>query len=230
MSRFHDSTQVRTLHRLVLPARCHDPGETPVRRGLYIDCETSGMDWVNDDIVELGLVPFTYTDDGRVAEVLHQETQCYLNAPSRPLGVEVVARTGLSDTHLANRHIDVEATAELILRSELVIAHNARHDRPFVERAVPAARERPWACSRLEVPWITEGFTSAALDSLAYQFGVFPAGSHRALADCETALWLLAQRLPRSGRPVLGALLERALVPSCCFADCLRMDFPDCLA
>ena len=79
---------------------------------------------------------------------------------------------------------------------------------------MPAARARPWACSRLEVPWLTEGFTSAALDSLAHQFGVFPAQSHRALADCETGIWLLAQRLPRSGRPVLGALLERALSPS----------------
>ena len=34
MPRFHDPTQVRTLHRLVLPARCHDPGDAPVRRGV----------------------------------------------------------------------------------------------------------------------------------------------------------------------------------------------------
>ena len=214
MNQFHDPTQVRTLHRLVLPPRCHDPGDAPVRRGVYVDVETNGMDWAHDDIVELGLMPFLYTDHGRVVEVLHEETQSYFSAPSRPLGAEVVARTGLTDAQLANRHIDVEAAQALILRSELIVAHNARHDRPFVERAVPAARERPWACSRLEVAWLTEGFTSAALDSLAHHFGVFPARSHRALADCETGLWLLAQHLPRSGRPVLGALLERALSPS----------------
>ena len=214
MSRFHDPTQVRTLHRLVLPARCHDPGDAPVRRGLYVDVETTGMDWAHDDIVELALLPFTYTDDGRVAEVLHGEAQCYLNAPSRALGAEVAARTGLTDAALAHRHIDVEAAQKLILRSELLVAHNARHDRPFVERAVPAARERRWACSRLEVPWLAEGFTIAALDSLTHHYGVFPARSHRALADCETGLWLLAQRLPRSDRAVLGVLLERALKSS----------------
>ena len=79
---------------------------------------------------------------------------------------------------------------------------------------MPAARERPWACSRLEVPWEAEGLAGAALHCLACAYGVFALERHRALADCETGLWLLAQRLPRSGRPVLGALLERALAPS----------------
>ena len=214
MNRFHDPTQVRTLHRLVLPARCHDPGTAPVRRGLYVDCETTGMDWAHDDVVELALLPFTYTGDGRVAEVLHHEAQCYLSAPDRPLPATVAARTALTDAALAGRHIDVASASALIGRSDLVVAHNARHDRPFVERVIPAARERPWACSRLEVPWLAEGCTSAALDALACHYGVFPARSHRALPDCETGLWLLAQRLPRSGRPVLGVLLERALRPS----------------
>ena len=121
MSRFHDPTQVRTLHRLVLPARCRDPGDAPVRRGLYVDIETTGMDWAHDDIVELALLPFTYTDDGRVASVLHGEAQCHLSAPSRPLGAEVAARTGLTDAALAHRHIDVEAAQKLILRSELLL-------------------------------------------------------------------------------------------------------------
>ena len=214
MSLFHDLTQRRPLHRLVLPALCHDPGDAPVRRGLFVDCETTGMDWAHDSVIELGLLPFTHTADGRVAEVLHDEAQCYLSAPDRPLGAHVVARTGLTDTDLADQHIDGEAARALILRSDLIVAHNARFDRPFVERVVPGARERPWACSRLEVPWLAEGCTSAALDALAWHYGAFPTRSHRALPDCETGLWLLAQRLPRSGRPVLAALLGRALSPT----------------
>lgn len=214
MAQYHDPTQVRTLHRLVLPARCHDPGEAPIRFGVYVDVETTGMDWARDAVVELALVPFTYTDDGRVAEVLHEEAQTYLSAPDRALPPEVAARTGLTDAALEGRHIDVAAANALIARADLVIAHNARFDRPFVERLVPAARERAWAFSRLEVPWYAEGCPSTTLDGLASHYGVYAPERHRALPDCETGLWLVAQRLPRSHRPVLAALLERVRTPT----------------
>ena len=148
------------------------------------------------------------------AEVLHEAAQAYLCAPDRALPDDVAARTGLTEAALANRHIDVAAAETLMRRCDLVVAHNARFDRPFVERIVPAARERPWACSRLEVPWYAEDCPSTTLEGLAHHYGVFPAERHRALADCETGLWLLAQRLPRSHRPVLGALLERAMRPT----------------
>ena len=172
------------------------------------------MDWARDAVVEFALLPFNYTDDGRVTEVRHDEAQSYLSAPGRALPPDVAARTGLTDAALEGKHIDVAAAGALLARADLVVAHNARFDRPFVERTVAQARERPWACSRLEAPWYAEGCPSTTLECLAYHYGVYPAERHRALADCETGLWLLAQRLPRSDRPVLGAVLARALSPS----------------
>ena len=109
---------------------------------------------------------------------------------------------------------DVDEASALIDRSSLVVAHNARFDRPFIERALPAARARPWACTRAEVPWTREGFASQALHCLACAYGVYARDRHRALADCEAGVWLLAQRLPVSGEPVLAALRRRALAPT----------------
>ena len=56
-----------------------------------------------------------------------------------------------------------------------------------------------------------EGFASQALHCLLCAYGVFARDRHRALADCEVGVWLLAQRLPVSGESVLAAMRRRAL-------------------
>ena len=118
--------------------------------------------------------------------------------------------TGLTDDDLRGRHIDIAAANALIERSDLIIAHNARFDRPFFERALPATHDMPWACSMRDVPWTAHGCPSAALHYLGCGYGVFARDRHRALADCEVGVWLLAQTLPNSDRRVLAALRETA--------------------
>ena len=120
----------------------------------------------------------------------------------------------MTDDDVRGERIDVEAASALIERSGLVVAHNARFDRPFVERVLPAVRARPWACTRAEVPWTAEGFASQALHCLLCAHGVYARDRHRALADCEAGVWLLAQRLPVSGDTVLAAMRRRALTPT----------------
>ena len=209
-----DASETRTLHPLVLPARLSDPGAAELRRGLYVDCETTGFSPEHDAVIELALLPFTYTLAGTVVEVLHDEAQAHRNDPGRALPAEITHLTGLTDDDVRGERIDVEAASALIERSGLIVAHNARFDRPFVERVLPAARARPWACTRAEVPWTAEGFASQALHCLLCAYGVYARDRHRALADCEAGVWLLAQRLPVSGDSVLAAMRRRALTPT----------------
>ena len=51
---------------------------------------------------------------------------------------------------------------------------------------------------------------SAALHCLACRYGAFARDRHRALADCEIGVWLLAQTFPNSDRRVLAVLRETA--------------------
>ena len=205
------SPDTRTLHALELPARLCDTGDARLRRGLYVDCETTGFSFEHDQAIELALLPFTYAvDDGRIAEVLHDEAQVHLQDPGRALESDIMALTRLTDEDLRGCSVDVDAASALIARSDLIVAHNARFDRPFFERALPATRAVPWACSLREVPWTTHGCPSAAVHCLACQYGVFARDRHRALADCEVGVWLLAQDLPGSERRVLAALRENA--------------------
>ena len=209
-----DAGETRTLHPLVLPSRVPDPGDAELRRGLYVDCETTGFSPALDAVIELAMLPFTYTLGGSVVEVLPDEAQVHRNDPGRPLPAEITHLTGLTDDDVRGARIDVEAAGVLIERSDLVVAHNAGFDRPFVERVLPAARARPWACTRAEVPWIAEGFASRALHCLLCAYGVYARDRHRALADSEAGVWLLAQRLPVSGESVLAAMRRRALTPT----------------
>ena len=68
--------------------------------------------------------------------------------------------------------------------------------------------------SRASIPWTEEGFASQALHCLLCVYEVFAGDRHRALADCEAGVWLLAQRLPVSGDSVLAAMRRRALTPT----------------
>ena len=208
---YEPRAETRTLHALELPARLCDTGGAALRRALYVDCETTGLSFERDQAIEVAMLPFTYAvADGRIGEVLHHEAQVHLDDPGRPLDAEVTALTGLTDADLRGQRIDVAAATALIERSDLIIAHNARFDRPFFERALPATGARPWVCSMREVPWTAHGCPSAALHCLLCHYGVFARDRHRALADCEAGVWLLAQTLPRSHRRVLAALRENA--------------------
>ena len=200
----------RTLRAIELPQRLCDPGGAELRRGLFVDCETTGLSFERDRVIEVAMLPFIYAVDGRIADVLHHEALACLQDPGQPLDAEITHLTGLTDDDLRGQYIDIDAANARIARADLIVAHNARFDRPFLERALPMAPTRHWACSMREVPWTAHGLPSTALHCLACSYGVFARDRHRALADCEVGVWLLAQSLPGAGQRVMAALRARA--------------------
>ena len=148
-----DAGQARTLQAIALANQPHDAAPGPRRRGLFIDCETTGLDHGRDQVIELAMLPFTYAIDGHITEVLRGEARAWRQDPGRPLPPEITRITGLTDADLEGEAIDTAAAAELVAGAHLVVAHNAGFDRPFLEALVPAARDAAWACSQHEVSW-----------------------------------------------------------------------------
>lgn len=200
----------RTLLPLALPAQLFDPGPAALLRGLFVDCETTGTDPEHDEVIEIAMFPFSYTPQGRIVHLLHREARAWRSDPGRPLAPEIVALTGLSDEMLRGERIDAEAAGALLGAANMVVAHNAKFDRAFFEKILPAARDKPWACSLEEVPWTEAGFPSRSLHCLACRYGAYARDRHRALADCEVGLWLLASVLPHTGRGVFATMREKA--------------------
>ncbi|WP_018113012.1 exonuclease domain-containing protein [Caulobacter sp. UNC279MFTsu5.1] len=66
------------------------------------DVETTGLDWRQDEIIELAMVPFRYGVDGRIYEVgkaFHGFRQ-----PTRPIPPEITALTGIDDAIFLSRN------------------------------------------------------------------------------------------------------------------------------
>jgi DNA polymerase-3 subunit epsilon len=93
--------------------------------------------------------------------------------------------------------------------ARIVIAHNAKFDRPICERHWPVLREKNWACSLEQIPWRVEAMDAQKLGYILNQYGLFHTG-HRASDDCHALLHILAAPLKVSGKPALAALLENA--------------------
>ena len=179
--------------------------------GIFLDVETTGLSHENDRIIEIALVPFEFSKDGRIFNLL--EAYSGLEDPETPLSQKIISLTGLTDEMLAGKSFDDEAIKSIVESSNLIIAHNANFDRKFVERRFSIFNGKSWACSASQVAWEDEGLASVKLEYLAYKFGYFFEG-HRAQVDCYASLHLLSMTLPKSGDLVLKSLLNNARLKS----------------
>jgi DNA polymerase III subunit epsilon len=205
------SADYRVLRRLRTRERSIVPGGVAIRRGLFVDVETTGLDPTQDEIIELAMVPFEYGLNGEiysVGEPFHR-----LRQPSQPIPSEITALTGITDAMVASATIDpIEVTA-FAAEAALIIAHNAGFDRKFLEHFCKSFEAKAWACSMTQVDWIDEGHEGLKLSYLATGAGFFY-DRHRATHDCLAALELLRRPLSKSGRTALAQLLEKARVPT----------------
>jgi DNA polymerase-3 subunit epsilon len=211
VARLEASGDYRILRRLEPRANYHAPDGSPTRRGIFVDVETTGLNPATDEIIELAMVPFDFSGDGRIFAV--HESFSRFRDPGRPIPAVVTALTGISDAMVAGASIGVAEIEAFVGPAALVVAHNAAFDRRFLERLCCAFVTLAWACSWADLPWADEGFDSAKLGHLATAHGFFHDG-HRAVHDCHAGIEILSRTLPRSGRTALGVLLEKARQPA----------------
>ncbi|MBR1281310.1 3'-5' exonuclease [Bradyrhizobium sp. AUGA SZCCT0177] len=188
-------------------------GTAPCRSapfGIFLDVETTGLDPSNDTVIELAMLPFDYTMDGKILTV--GEPFVRLRNPGLPIPAAVTALTGITDEMVVDASIDPEEVMSFVEAASIITAHNAKFDRPFCENLWPVFASKPWGCSYREIAWADEGFEGAKLCHLAAGHGFFFDG-HRAADDCRAGVEILARKLPRSGQTGLAALLESARRP-----------------
>jgi len=205
------SDDYKVLRRLQ-PRRIIQPDDGSARfRGILLDLETTGLDPNSEEIIEIALLPFSYSADGRIFEIGEGFDQ--LRQPGKPIPKIVTDLTGLTDAMVAGHSIDPQDVADFVVDAHLIVAHNARFDRPFAERFCDVFKEKYWACSMADIDWPAEGAEGTKLFYLLILQGLFFEG-HRALNDCEAAIELLARPMPRSGDLAFAALLKNARMSS----------------
>lgn len=176
--------------------------------GVFLDIEATGLDFAADKLIELGMVTFEYTADGRIFRLL-DEFNGYQD-PNIPIPEAISKLTGITDDAVRGHEIEADVVADYLQNVDLIIAHNAQFDRIFFETTFPSVPPKAWSCSMYDVNWNVEGISSHKLEYIAYKYGFFYEG-HRAVIDCLAGIHILAQDLLNSKQSVLKQLLTNAL-------------------
>jgi DNA polymerase-3 subunit epsilon len=176
-------------------------------RGVVLDTETTGFDVENDRVIELGMLLFEFDPvSGAIYQVL--EVFDELEDPGFEIPPASIAVHHITDDMVRNKRIDDARVTGFLKNVDVVIAHNASFDRPFVETRWPVFETLNWGCSIKDIDWREEGFGSAKLEYLLSTQGYFYE-AHRAETDCWALIALLNQVLPQSQQTALLALLEK---------------------
>ena len=206
--RLDASGDYKVLRRIPSPTIVPRPPLRHERIALLIDLETTGLDTIVDEVIEIGMLKATYdVRTGIVGDLVG--TFGSFREPTRPIPAEVTRLTGIDFEMVAGQRVDPSEVEAFVAGCHVAIAHNAAFDRQVAERHWPAFDRLPWACSATEVCWTEFGFASAKLGSLLAEFGLFN-GAHRAVDDCAALAELLGRRSQGSAEPVMSLLLTSA--------------------
>lgn len=184
------------------------PSPTPLLKAAFLDVETTGTSALTDQIIELGIVIVEYCPStGQAYRVL--ETYSELADPGMPIPATSTKIHGITDEMVRGKSFISAEIEDLVRDVSLIIAHNAKFDRQFVEARFPFFQEKAWSCSFSQIPWKSEGFGSAALEHLLYRAG-FHFNGHRAVVDCHALLTVLQLDLPSYDIKAFKKLLDIA--------------------
>lgn len=183
-----------------------------IRMGAVIDVETTGLDQRKDHIIEIGIRVFKF--NRLTGELLSLDSSYSgFQDPGVPLSNEVKAITGITDEMLRGKIIDWIKINEILSRCQIIIAHNASFDRPFIDKQSLESKNKIWGCSLKQVDWNSYGFHTQKLDVLSIYHGFFT-DAHRALNDSDALIYLLSLKHKNSKYPYLFELLNNAKKPT----------------
>jgi DNA polymerase-3 subunit epsilon len=165
----------------------------PTRRVLILDTETTGLDWRAESIIELAMlaVDVDLQTGKPVGEVEVYED---FEDPGRPIPPEIVKLTGITSQDVKGQKLNEAKIKDMVERADLIVAHNAGFDRPFVENRLEVFEHKAWACSFQGINWKAQGMGSAKLEFLCSELGWFY-DAHRAQVDCHALLRVLSSPL-----------------------------------
>lgn len=194
----------RILERLKEEARYNEHAGQKVFVGSAIDTETTGLDGEVDKIIELSIINFTFDMDGNIYDLI--DVYSGFEDPGHPLSEEVKRVTGITDEDVKGQTIDTERATALLKSSAVIIAHNSKFDRIFIDNRFPEAKGLRWGCTLNDVDWSAEPVDGKSLSVLAAGYGFF-FDAHRAETDVRADIHLMTFN-DINGNPLLNQVLD----------------------
>lgn len=157
-----------------------------MRSALILDTETSGLDPLSDQVLEVGCILYDLASASTVTAY-----SSLLFAESN--NAEAINRIPVAALRAAPDADSVWAEVFWMANeADVILAHRAEFDHGFVPERVRV--HRPWVCTKFDMRWPKQTGNGPALVQLALEHDLGVAYAHRALTDCD----LIARLLTRS--------------------------------
>jgi len=178
-----------------------------VSNGLIVDVETTGLDPLKDEILELGALLFSYNRKTRLSIGI-KETYVGLREPTIPIPASSSRVHGLKIKDVQGKSLDDEKILQLFNNADFLIAHNASFDRKFIQKMYPEVGKKNWYCSMNGIKWKNYGHSSKGLQNLLVDHKIKVENSHRGLDDAIAVYYLLQQMNYSSQKTYLNEMLS----------------------
>ena len=99
--------QYKVIYKYEKPDFYHRDDGVEKLQGILLDVETTGLSHEIDKIIEIALVPFEFSKDGRIFNI--NDAYSCLEDPQIPLSQKIISLTGLTDEMLAGKSFDIDA-------------------------------------------------------------------------------------------------------------------------
>jgi DNA polymerase III subunit epsilon len=181
------------------------------RLGLVLDVETTGLRPNSDEIIELALILFTYSNDtGEIINLVDQDS--FLREPlsqhARRNYEQAYRVHGIPFSSVAGKSFHDNKIKSYIDRSDSIFAHNASFDRSFLYQMYPEINDQQWFCTMRNIPWKQYGFINSKLLTLLQAHNITDYQTHRAMDDISYLMELLRKPSP-SGHPYLKEVISK---------------------
>ena len=200
-----------TLNQDVLEKQIH--GTTLFSNAMnicFIDLETTGLNKEEDKIIEIALK--TVKIDKAEGNIISFDDKYEsFQDPGIEIEEKISLITGITDSMVTGYEINWGKVNEIVNNTDIMIAHNARFDRAFLDRNMPLSKDKVWACSVSDIDWLRRGFTKGSLELLSTWHG-FYYESHRAMNDVDALIHLLTHPSYKENKPVTE-LINNSQIP-----------------
>ena len=162
------------------PSNCDPQSRSALINLLILDTETTGLEPVSAQCIEVGAVLFHVPSRSVLSQV-----SFLLPAPANP--AEHVNGIAAEVTRLSQPwQAGLQHFLALLAGADAVLAHNAAFDAKWFGLGPLPAIDKPWICSMDDIEWPPERHlrTSPSVRDLALAYGVPVWAAHRALTDC----------------------------------------------
>lgn len=144
-----------------------EPIQEDVKNVLFVDIETTGLDYKSDEITELNYALVQFGLEGEFYKVLYKSTQ--YQEPTKEISEDVTLLTAHTKESLKGQSIDKETLKSILDKTDFVVSWNSSFDRMFLEKLMPEFKNKFWGSAFEEIPWVRLFHFSGSLELLGYK-------------------------------------------------------------